>query len=320
MMNIIENLYPVYVRQGRSPKSYKAGFINAEGKTVIQPSFEDARPFREGLASVQLNEKWGAIDTDGKLAIPFVHTVGLDFSNGVAQFENGSLRGLLARDGTVVLQPKYCSISRFRSDGIAYVSDGNHYGFINVRGEQVIPLFFDDAREFSDGVAPVLVNGRWGYIDQRAAFVIEPKFAAAMPFSEGLARVSVDGRWGYIDRNGEFAITPRYATAYDFKMGLAGVWDEKKGPAGYIDKTGKMVIPPAYTYIRPFAEGLAAVTPSGQSFQRFINVEGEQVFPGEYLGAHDFHDGLSRVATLKITAYINHNGEIVWQGPYVDRP
>src|ERR1700691_3755348 len=167
MMNITQNLYPVYVRQGRSPKSYKAGFIDATGKTVIEPTFEDARPFSEGLASVQLNEKWGAIDATGKLAIPFVHTVGLDFSSGVAQFEKGALRVLLTSDGIVILQPKYCSISRFRADGIAYVSDGSHYGFINLRGEQVIPLFFEDAREFSEGVAPVLVDGRWGYINQR---------------------------------------------------------------------------------------------------------------------------------------------------------
>lgn len=94
-----QHLYPIYVRRGKSPKNYKAGFISADGKIVIEPIFEDARPFSEGLASVQLNEKWRAIDSSGDLVIPRVHTMGLDFSGGVARFENGPLRGLISRDG-----------------------------------------------------------------------------------------------------------------------------------------------------------------------------------------------------------------------------
>jgi hypothetical protein len=77
--------------------------MNAAGKVVIQPVFDDARPFSEGLASVQLNQRWGAIDLTGRLVIPCTHTIGLDFSEEVAQFEDGSRRGLLARDGTVIL-------------------------------------------------------------------------------------------------------------------------------------------------------------------------------------------------------------------------
>jgi hypothetical protein len=93
------NLYPIYVRLGRSPKKYKAGFIDAGGAIVIQPSFEDARPFREGLASVRINHRWGAINAASKLVIPCDHTIGLDFSNGLAQFEKGPLRGLMALEG-----------------------------------------------------------------------------------------------------------------------------------------------------------------------------------------------------------------------------
>jgi WG containing repeat len=89
---------------------------------------------------------------------------------------------------------------------MAYVWDGKQYGFINQRGEVVIPLFVDRAHEFCDGLAPVKLNGKWGYIDQSASFVIEPKFDAALPFSAGVGRASVRGQWGYIDQKGEFVI------------------------------------------------------------------------------------------------------------------
>lgn len=58
-------LYPIFVRIGRDRNKYKAGFIDISGTIVIDPIFEDARPFREGLASVMLNGKWGAIDISG---------------------------------------------------------------------------------------------------------------------------------------------------------------------------------------------------------------------------------------------------------------
>jgi hypothetical protein len=72
MTNKAEHLYPIYVRQGRSPKSYKAGFIDADGKIVIPPSFEDAASFSEGLVSGKINRRWGAIDASGKLVIPLI--------------------------------------------------------------------------------------------------------------------------------------------------------------------------------------------------------------------------------------------------------
>ena len=49
-------------------------------------------------------------------------------------------------------------------------------------------------------------------------------------------------------------------------------------------------------------------------------MSGERAFEGEFLGAHDFEHGLCRVSTFDTTAYIDHQGHPVWEGPYVDRP
>jgi hypothetical protein len=106
----------------------------------------------------------------------------------------------------------------------------------------------------------------------------------------------------------------------DFRLGIASASQEKRGPYGFINTSGEFFIEPAYTYPRYFSEGLAAVTPMGQSFQQFIDTWGKGAFAGEYLGAHDFQDGLCRVATLQLTAYIDRQGRIIWEGPYVDRP
>ena len=45
----------------------KWGYINKTGKYVIEPKFHMARDFSDGLAAIQLNGKWGFIDSKGRL-------------------------------------------------------------------------------------------------------------------------------------------------------------------------------------------------------------------------------------------------------------
>ena len=53
--------------------SYKWGYINRRGKTVIEPNFVDASPFFEGLAFVREDDRedgqYGYIDKTGDYVI-----------------------------------------------------------------------------------------------------------------------------------------------------------------------------------------------------------------------------------------------------------
>ena len=62
----------------------KYGFIDKNGKVVIEPQFDDTYPFSEGLAMVEKDGKRGYIDKSGKVVIePQFDEVG-DFSEGLA--------------------------------------------------------------------------------------------------------------------------------------------------------------------------------------------------------------------------------------------
>lgn len=320
MDKLVKQLYPIYVIQGRSPDEFKAGFIDAEGRIAIDPCFEDARPFSEGLSTVKLGGKWGAIDTTGTVIIPCAYEeLGPGFSEGKISYYSHNRLGILTRDGAVLVPAKYLSISDFK-EGAAYVSDGKLYGFVDDHGKEFIPRFFEDVREFSDGLAPAKLEGKWGYIDQKASFVIAAKFDFALPFSDGLARVAVGGRWGpfgFINRTGELAIPVQYGTAYSFREGLAAASRLNEKVSGYIDKSGRFVIPPAYGYVMSFSEGLAGVNPIDQRMRHFIGQNGERAFAGDYLGTHPFENQRSLVSTVDKLAYIDTEGRKVWEGPYV---
>lgn len=47
----------------------KWGFADASGEVVIEPEYEDARSFSNGLAAVRYAGKWGFIDLDGNMVI-----------------------------------------------------------------------------------------------------------------------------------------------------------------------------------------------------------------------------------------------------------
>lgn len=50
----------------------------------IKPQYEDAQGFSDGLAAVKKNGKWGYIDTDGKVVIPFRYDQAYPFNEGKA--------------------------------------------------------------------------------------------------------------------------------------------------------------------------------------------------------------------------------------------
>ena len=131
---------------------------------IINPKYERASTFSDGLAVVKLNGKFGCIDVAGESVIPY----------------------------------RFDMIYSF-SEGLAAVKINGKWGYINKSNESVITYRFDDAKSFSEGKAPVLFNGKWGFIDRNGKGIIPYKYDNANSFSEGLANVQIGGEWGFID-------------------------------------------------------------------------------------------------------------------------
>ena len=57
----------------------KWGFVDASGKQVIEPEYEDARSFANGVAAVKKNGKWGYIDKNDEMVIENI--LGIYYTN-----------------------------------------------------------------------------------------------------------------------------------------------------------------------------------------------------------------------------------------------
>ena len=145
------------------------------------------------------------------------------------------------------------------------------WGFLNKKGEVVVPLTYEYADPFSDGLARVKEGKRYKFIDTAGKVVLEvPDFDYPHDYHEGLSAIQdyaagVDNGCitRYIDKLGKLSFN---VTGYaeDFHEGLAKLTlrpDPKSefGKDGYIDKSGRVAIAATFDEVHDFSEGLAAV-------------------------------------------------------------
>ncbi len=135
------------------------GFKSATGM-----SSGDKRPrdFHCGLAGIKLGKNYGYINKDGKVVIQPVYRHAYDFSENLATVQpsfNFS-KALIDTSGNIVIGPQYQEIGQFHN-GVAAVNQWQHtsanalWGYINKRGEQILPLQYFEATPFSNGLARV---------------------------------------------------------------------------------------------------------------------------------------------------------------------
>ena len=115
----------------------KYGYIDSKMRVVINPIFDGAGDFHDGLAVVKRSGKCGFIDGLGNVIIPFLFDEASSFHEGLAAVKVNGLIGYVNGNGSVVVSPQ-----------------------------------FKSARDFSEGLAAVKYNGIWRFIDNTGAFVI----------------------------------------------------------------------------------------------------------------------------------------------------
>ncbi|KYC35379.1 hypothetical protein WA1_06015 [Scytonema hofmannii PCC 7110] len=278
----------------------------------IEPKFEIAGAFSEGLARVRINGRTGYINPTGDIVIPATFDGAQDFSEGLAlAWTYGKNRGYIKKNGTFSIQPQYGkhAANQF-SEGLARVCLVSTCGYINKNGTFAIERKFSGAGNFSENLAPVKTDDKWGYINTNGTIVIQPQFDEAHKFTQKLAPVKTNGKWGYIDTNGTIVIQPQFDNAGSFSEGLAPI--KTNGKWGYIDTNGTIVIQPQFDDAKvdrysKFRCDLAE-TPKNLNSGNL----GEMICQN-LENRYGFSEGLASVTIKDKWGYINKEGEIVIQ-------
>ena len=111
----------------------KWGYKNQKGAVVIQPTYEEAFQFSEGLACVEMGEKLGYIDKEGNVVIDFQYDCANSFSDGLACVTKDDKTGYIDKDGKYVFEPIYEKATPFK-DGKAMIKQDGKWGVLSKDG------------------------------------------------------------------------------------------------------------------------------------------------------------------------------------------
>ena len=242
-----------------------------------------------------------------------------EISNLVA-FRGNGLQGYFdTTSKQFAITPQFENAHEFAANGLALVQKNSNdkYGYIDAKGQVVIPLQFEDAGDFAaNGLAYVMRDRKYGYIDAKGQVVIALQFEYAGSFAaNGLARVKQDSKWIYIDARGQVVKGVLLAA-----NGLGPAMQDRK--YGYIDAKGQVVIPLQFEDAGDFAaNGLAPV--KQDSKWGYIDAKGQMVIPLQFVYANDF--GANGLAFVRLDeknfAKIDTKGKkIVYDDSVCDTP
>ncbi len=201
-------------------KNDKYGFINDEGKEIVQCKYDKISSFENGYAIVKIRAggeydfKHGLIDTTGKEVIALKYGRLEYYPNDmvlVAGEESASKVGVLDINGKVIIPFMYDFWSKKISKGLWPVGRHDTCGVVNMKNETIVPFTFYMIESYSDklNVAPAKKDGKWGYIDRIGKVVIPFMYTDAWG-GDNYLTVKKDKLWGVIDINNNVIVPFEY--------------------------------------------------------------------------------------------------------------
>ncbi|MGL4562177.1 MAG: WG repeat-containing protein [Brevinema sp.] len=295
---------------------YLYGFINTAGKEIISPKFVAVSEFSGGVARVQIRGKYALLLPNGSLSGPVEYDYIYPATNGVSIFKKDSRYGYIDNNGNIIVNALYDRVFNFQDD-MALVGrkerNKMYYGFINMRGEVVVPLKYEGARSYSEGFGGLYENRKWFYVNKKGQQIFEKRFDAIGAFYEGLARVRLNNEWGYINTLGEIVIPPMYKEADDFHNGFAIVGDGSY--FSYISKSNKQIVPFVFTRATRFDGKLARVSQNNKN--GFMNAEGRYNLTEKINSIGSFYHDRARMRVGRYYGYYDSNARVAIKPKYL---
>ena len=231
--------------------------INAQGKIIFSGTKTGYFHDGQGLCRVQVNDKWGFINTSGQIVIPCIYEDCWPFekdSYGTAKARFNGKYGLINKEGKTIVPFQYNSYDSVPNphDGIICIKisetddEKRNYLCIDSKGNHLFSMETLVPIEFSEGLASVWVGYDKGYgvIDRSGSFVIHPGiYDFISDFHLGVARVRKSNKEGYINNKGEIVVDINFDFISDNESNpIARVSSGKE--YGYIDKRNGIQITP----------------------------------------------------------------------------
>lgn len=198
-----DGVIPVFY--GDTAKGINTGYIDVTGRLILDFDWYDAKHFSEGLAvaCAEYTKPYGFIDSNGIFVIKPEWDSAENFFGGRALVEKNRTYTYINNKGEKITEKTYEKAYTFSSSGLARVgcssATGWKFGFIDVDGNEIIPLQYADAHDFTIGIAAVSNGKKWGFIRSDGTVLSGMKWTDVGDFtSDGIAMVKSGDIYGFV--------------------------------------------------------------------------------------------------------------------------
>jgi len=237
----------------------KWGFIDKNGRLVVDPKYDEVRSFSSKKAIVYRNRNIGFIDYSGKEILNPDKSNFFTISDFIGEYafflvgESDSNVGFIRDDGSVNIGPVYSQLSFFNGTVAGVKKADSDYFLINMSNRVLTDRGFDYLDCFKnmltqncidDNVGKYKLNDKWGLINIRDGRIItNNEFDDIIYGDRSRFIVKKDGRFGAVDEKGKEIIPVQYESLV-FSEGYFTF--SLNGKYGLMDYNGNKVIEPRY--------------------------------------------------------------------------
>ncbi|WP_438444964.1 WG repeat-containing protein [Gorillibacterium sp. sgz5001074] len=230
--------------------------INSAGAEVTAKPYDYISSYRDGRAMFSVTQgdgpaKYGYLDPAGKEVIAPQYLEAGDFHNGKAVVKAGDKEyRLIGRNGEKLATYPYPFVGALGEGLLAFQKEvPGKYGYLNEKGDVVIPPKFTGAMAFQEGRAVVNTaedyGNKYGLIDTKGEYAVQPGYNDILQLGEGRVALGqaihpdqpyIGSRYAIADLNGHVLTAFAYYDVQDYANGYASVNDGKN--TFFIDRTG----------------------------------------------------------------------------------
>lgn len=288
-------LYPVHIQVDGNTKY---GYIDNTGKMVIQPVYDQANEFSDGLAIVSNGGKYQVVSKMGKVIYQSENMIS-DFHNGLAAItemkDTYTLTGYINTKGKVVIKPQFKYGADFYKNGTAYVlTKKNHFACINKKGT-VLKTYSYKVKDYYNGFQDgyIIINDSKTYLQ------------------------------GVINMNGKTILKPIYGNVTYLGNGIFAVKKAAKNnesylletkPAALFNEAGKRLTDYKFYDLSEFNGKYASATDAQHTF--FIGTNGQKITSLPVLdgrGTMKISGDLIQADIDYQLSYLKQDGTVVWK-------
>lgn len=239
----------------------KVGYIDKSGNLIIDYLYENNSFISDGLINVEKDDRWGYINRDGEVVIDFIFREASPFYEGYAIVKLKNKRtAIIDKEGNVLggrevdrvpLNLNVRSFPLFFAKRHFIYYNNYSKSFSMSQERETLPIFSNER-------ALVELNGKYGYIDKKGELIIPAIYDKAFQFSEGAALVFMgkgkEQRCKVIDKSGNdiMEVASHISLKKFFIDGKMEVYNRLNEKSGIIYRDGRIEYLKDYKIVKPY--------------------------------------------------------------------